>query len=182
MWRPENLKKSPTFFWNNILSTVKTKCEIFSIGYSQNIWTLKREKKNLLCQQLNFIFYEKSKRFFLRYVLLFKRTFMKHFLLQNELQKEIGSFFWLFNLSKRVLAENAATTTRFWLVLLNLHLSSERHWEDGCRKSEYGIGTRNVFFMLLNIAWIYRFDELFKTCRWMIWKSGLVKKFPLGLS
>ena len=92
MWRPENLKKSPTFFWNNILSTVKTKCEIFSIGHSQNIWTLKREKKNLLCQQLNFIFYEKSKGFFLRYVLLFKRTFMKYFLLKTNCKKKLEVF------------------------------------------------------------------------------------------
>ena len=54
--------------------------------------------------------YVKSKGFFPKYILLLKRTFMKrlesnlnHFLLQNELQKEIGSFSWLLNLSKRVL-------------------------------------------------------------------------------
>ena len=140
-----------------------------------------------ICYVSNFIFYEKSKGFFLKYVLLFKRTFMKHFLLQNELQKEIGSFFWLFNLSKRVLVENAATTIPFWLVLLNLHLSSERLWEYGCRKSEYGIGTRNVFFTLLKIAGIYSFDELKSLLQFQNLPLGDTEewtgeKFPLGLS
>ena len=72
--------------------------------------SLNAKKDRKICHVRNFTFYVKSKGFFPKYILLLKRTFMKrlesnlnHFLLQNELQKEIGSFSWLLNLSKRVL-------------------------------------------------------------------------------
>ena len=47
-------KKSPTYFWNDLLSKVKTKWEIFSTFY-QNIWTL---FKNVCSSQRDEIFSE----------------------------------------------------------------------------------------------------------------------------
>ena len=125
-----------------------------------------QKKERKICHVRNFTFYVKSKGFLSKVHFAIETYFYEETWIQLEsfsFAKWIAKRNWKFFLVVKPVEKSigimysieiAATTIPFfdWFYWIHIFLLMDI-WEDGSRKSEYGIGTNMVFFHAFKSCW-----------------------------